>query len=99
MSSFSSELGVKFSIQLEANHVINKSQVGQARCALLVPYRTDVIDMTDSQSWLIVNQRSTYALLNFVRNVLTTQSVQLANTACSRTNVRACWDETENGHL
>ncbi|RVE64458.1 hypothetical protein OJAV_G00126130 [Oryzias javanicus] len=27
MSSFSSELGVKFSIQLEANHVINKSQV------------------------------------------------------------------------
>lgn len=29
MASFSSELGVKFSIQLEANHVINKSQVGQ----------------------------------------------------------------------
>ncbi|XP_030257122.1 Fanconi anemia group J protein isoform X7 [Sparus aurata] len=27
MGSFSSELGVKFSIQLEANHVINKSQV------------------------------------------------------------------------
>uniref|UniRef100_A0AAX7TDU6 DNA 5'-3' helicase n=1 Tax=Astatotilapia calliptera TaxID=8154 RepID=A0AAX7TDU6_ASTCA len=27
MDSFSSELGVKFSIQLEANHVINKSQV------------------------------------------------------------------------
>ncbi|KAM4628392.1 Fanconi anemia group J protein [Polymixia lowei] len=27
MSSFSSELGVKFSIQLEASHVINKSQV------------------------------------------------------------------------
>ncbi len=27
MSSFSSELGIKFSIQLEANHVINKSQV------------------------------------------------------------------------
>ncbi|CAJ1065954.1 Fanconi anemia group J protein isoform X2 [Xyrichtys novacula] len=27
MSSFSSELGVKFTIQLEANHVINKSQV------------------------------------------------------------------------
>ncbi|CAG06504.1 unnamed protein product, partial [Tetraodon nigroviridis] len=27
MASFSSELGVKFSIQLEANHVINKSQV------------------------------------------------------------------------
>ncbi|XP_030041551.1 Fanconi anemia group J protein isoform X2 [Microcaecilia unicolor] len=27
MESFSSELGVKFSIQLEANHVINKSQV------------------------------------------------------------------------
>ncbi|XP_028319623.1 Fanconi anemia group J protein, partial [Gouania willdenowi] len=27
MSSFSSELGVKFSIQLEANHVIDKSQV------------------------------------------------------------------------
>lgn len=31
MGSFSSELGVKFSIQLEANHVINKSQVSQAR--------------------------------------------------------------------
>lgn len=29
MASFSSELGVKFSIQLEANHVINKSQVNQ----------------------------------------------------------------------
>ncbi|MEQ2228639.1 hypothetical protein ILYODFUR_010872 [Ilyodon furcidens] len=27
MASFSSELGVKFTIQLEANHVINKSQV------------------------------------------------------------------------
>jgi len=27
MGSFSSELGIKFSIQLEANHVINKSQV------------------------------------------------------------------------
>lgn len=27
MGSFSSELGVKFSIQLEANHVIKKSQV------------------------------------------------------------------------
>lgn len=27
MDSFSSELGVKFSIQLEANHVIKKSQV------------------------------------------------------------------------
>jgi len=27
MASFSSELGVKFSIQLEANHVIGKSQV------------------------------------------------------------------------
>lgn len=27
MGSFSSELGVRFSIQLEANHVINKSQV------------------------------------------------------------------------
>lgn len=29
MDSFSSELGVKFSIQLEANHVINKSQVSR----------------------------------------------------------------------
>lgn len=29
MGSFSSELGVKFSIQLEANHVINKSQVSR----------------------------------------------------------------------
>lgn len=29
MGSFSSELGVKFSIQLEANHVISKSQVSQ----------------------------------------------------------------------
>lgn len=27
MGSFASELGVEFSIQLEANHVINKSQV------------------------------------------------------------------------
>ncbi|KAJ0064004.1 hypothetical protein NL108_015738 [Boleophthalmus pectinirostris] len=27
MGSFSSELGVNFTIQLEANHVINKSQV------------------------------------------------------------------------
>lgn len=31
MGSFSSELGVKFSVQLEANHVINKSQVSPAR--------------------------------------------------------------------
>lgn len=30
MGSFSSELGVKFSVQLEANHVINKSQVSRA---------------------------------------------------------------------
>ena len=29
MGSFSSELGVKFTIQLEANHVINKSQVSR----------------------------------------------------------------------
>lgn len=29
MGSFSSELGVKFTIQLEANHVIQKSQVNK----------------------------------------------------------------------
>lgn len=41
MGSFSSELGVKFSIQLEANHVINKSQVSpfppcKQRCFVFV---------------------------------------------------------------
>lgn len=38
MGSFSSELGVKFSIQLEANHVINKSQVSQM-CSQQYSYR------------------------------------------------------------
>ncbi|MEQ2194355.1 hypothetical protein XENOCAPTIV_027963 [Xenoophorus captivus] len=35
MASFSSELGVKFTIQLEANHVINKSQVNESACSAM----------------------------------------------------------------
>lgn len=42
MGSFSSELGVKFSIQLEASHVISKSQVSRNLC-LHFSLSTDVM--------------------------------------------------------
>ena len=45
-----------------------------ARCALNCSYRTNVKDMHDSLGWLTVSQRSTYFLLNFIRNIKCTQS-------------------------
>ncbi|MGH0192212.1 UNVERIFIED_CONTAM: hypothetical protein FKN15_005444 [Acipenser sinensis] len=63
MGSFSSELGVKFSIQLEASHVINKSQVwvgtigagprGRKLCATF--QHTETFDFQDEVGGLLLN--------------------------------------------
>ncbi|KAM3936095.1 Fanconi anemia group J protein [Leptodactylus fuscus] len=63
MSSFSSELGVKFSIQLEANHVIQKSQVwvgtvgagpkGRKLCATF--QHTETFDFQDEIGALLLS--------------------------------------------
>ncbi|XP_041097382.1 Fanconi anemia group J protein isoform X2 [Polyodon spathula] len=63
MGSFSSELGVKFSIQLEASHVINKSQVwvgtigagprGRKLCATF--QHTETFDFQDEVGGLLLS--------------------------------------------
>ncbi|KAG8451681.1 hypothetical protein GDO86_003752 [Hymenochirus boettgeri] len=63
MASFSSELGVKFSIQLEANHVIHKSQVwvgtvgagpkGRKLCATF--QHTETFDFQDEVGTLLLS--------------------------------------------
>lgn len=59
---------------------MRKLQVVQnkaARCALQCSYTTNVKDMHNSLRWLTVRQRAHYVLLNFLRNIMVTQSPRI----------------------
>lgn len=56
---------------------IKKLQVLQnkaARCALRCSYTTNIKEMHGNLKWLSVKQRSSYFLLNYIRNIHVTQS-------------------------
>ena len=59
---------------------IKKLQIVQnraARCALNCSYRTNVKYMHEKLRWLTVSQRSTYCLVNFIRNIIVNQSPKI----------------------
>ena len=56
---------------------LQKAQNKAARCALNCNHRTSINSMHVRLRWLSVNQRSSYVLLNFVRNLKVLQAPQV----------------------
>ena len=56
---------------------LQKAQNKAARCALNCNYRTSINVMHDRLRWLSVSQRTSYVLLNFVRNLKALQAPRI----------------------
>ncbi|KAM9733847.1 Fanconi anemia group J protein isoform 2-T4 [Menidia menidia] len=100
MGSFSSELGVKFTIQLEANHVINKSQVwvgtvgagpqGKKLCATFQHAETFAFQDEVGALLLHVCQAVTKGVLCFL------PSYKMLDKLRDRWSNTGLWDKLEN---